>query len=98
MPKVLEKAFSVVSIKYDKDYYFANSYLHFLTENHLAKAGYAVVSNDKTGSRDKSITLMTKMLQGGRSVVVDNVRISKLNERINIHKKNCFISYVSDTR
>ena len=97
MPKVLEKASSVVSIKYDKDYYFANSYLHFLTENHLAKAEYAVVSNDKTGSRDKSITLMTKMLQEGRSVVVDNVRIFKLNERINIHN-NCFISYVSDTR
>jgi len=48
----------------------------FFAENYLAKAGYTVISNDKTGSRDKSLNLMKKVLSNGKSVVVDNTHVN----------------------
>jgi len=48
----------------------------FFAENYLAKAGYTVISNDKTGSRDKSLNLMKKALSNGKSVVVDNTHVN----------------------
>ena len=43
----------------------------FFSEKYLSKTGYTVISNDKTGSRDKSLNLMKNLLSKGKSVVVD---------------------------
>ncbi len=48
---------------------------HF-AETHLGKAGYSVISNDKTGGRDKSLSTMKKALTIGKSVVVDNTHVN----------------------
>jgi bifunctional polynucleotide phosphatase/kinase len=48
----------------------------YFAEKYLAKAGYTVICNDKTGSRDKSLTAMKKALGSGRSVVVDNTHVN----------------------
>lgn len=43
---------------------------------YFGQAGYVIVSNDKTGSRDKSLQLMKKSLKDGKSVVVDNTHVN----------------------
>ncbi len=48
----------------------------FFAERHLATAGYEVISNDKSGNRDKSLALMKKALSRGRSVVIDNTHVN----------------------
>jgi len=47
----------------------------FVANHYLARANYEVVSNDKSGGRDKSISLLKGALQRGRSVVVDNTHV-----------------------
>ncbi len=46
-----------------------------MADHYLARANYEVVSNDKNGGRDKSISLLRVALQGGRSVAVDNTHV-----------------------
>ena len=48
---------------------------HF-SEKTFGKAGYVIVSNDKTGGKEKSLSLMKKSLSDGKSVVVDNTHVN----------------------
>ena len=49
----------------------------YFAEKHLRKqAGYVVISNDKTGGREKSLKLMKKALSDGKSVVIDNTHVN----------------------
>lgn len=48
----------------------------FFAERYLGKQGYNVISNDKSGSRDRSLAQMKKALGNGKSVVVDNTHVN----------------------
>ena len=45
----------------------------FFAEKYLQTSGYAVISNDKIGSRDKSLNVLKKVLSTGKSVFNDKI-------------------------
>ena len=70
----------------------------FFVERYLQTAGYHVVSNDKLGSRDKSLNVLKKILSSGKSAVVDNTHVNpeardkfiKLAKQHNVSSR-CFV-------
>ena len=48
----------------------------YFAETNFGKAGYVIVSNDRTGGKEKSLNLMKKCLGDGKSVVIDNTHVN----------------------
>ena len=48
----------------------------FFAQKYLKTSGYEVISNDITGSRDKSLNLLKKVLNSGKSAVIDNTHVN----------------------
>ena len=70
----------------------------FFAEKYLQTSGYAVISNDKIGSRDKSLNVLKKVLSSGKSAVIDNTHVNpearekfiKLAKQHNVSSR-CFL-------
>ena len=45
----------------------------FFAEKYFQTSGYAVISNDKIGSRNKSLNVLKKVLSTGKSVFNDKI-------------------------